>query len=269
MKIFVICSKVMLGKYVYTYLKQIFETKEINRDILDCSKINEYELEQKFLELNIKENDVVINCVGTIKPMVDKLGDLNAILVNSVFPHILANVCEKLNVKLIHPTTDCVYLGNKGNYTEKDVHDIQDVYGRSKSLGEPKNCMVIRTSIIGEETDSKRSLVEWIKSQQNKEANGFNNHLWNGITCLEWAKFVTYIIETNSFWVGTKHIFSPNIVNKYELLNLVNEIYNLNINVNEISANEPIDRTLNSIYSTKYEIPNLKVQIEEMKNFKL
>jgi dTDP-4-dehydrorhamnose reductase len=201
--------------------------------------------------------------------MVDKLGDLNAILVNSVFPHILANVCEKLNINLIHPTTDCVYIGNKGNYTEKDEHDIQDVYGRTKSLGEPKNCMVIRTSIIGEETDNKRSLVEWVKSQKNKEINGFNNHLWNGITCLEWVKFVSYIIETNSFWIGTKHIFSPNIVNKYELLNLINKIYNLNIIVKEISANETIDRTLNSIYSFNYEIPNLKIQIEEMKNFEI
>ena len=106
--------------------------------------------------LHVKSGDVIINCIGTIKPRVDSLGDLNAILVNSVFPRVLANVCETLGVNMIHPTTDCVYTGTKGSYDETDKYDVNDVYGMSKALGEPNNCTVIRTSIIGEEVGQTR-----------------------------------------------------------------------------------------------------------------
>ena len=121
MKVFVIGSTGMLGKYVSTYLKDYYDLVEINRKDIDVSSIKESELKSRFINLNINEGDVVINCVGAIKPRVDELGDLNAILVNSVFPRILANVCEEFKVKMIHPTTDCVYTGNKGNYSENNI----------------------------------------------------------------------------------------------------------------------------------------------------
>ena len=138
MKIFVIGSTGMLGKYVSTHLNDYYEVVEINRKEIDASLIKESELKARFLHLKINEGDVVINCAGTIKPRVDQLGDLNAVLVNSVFPRILANVCDYYKVKMIHPTTDCVYSGNKGSYSENDNYDVYDVYGMSKALGEPK-----------------------------------------------------------------------------------------------------------------------------------
>lgn len=259
----------MLGRYVSTYLKSEFETIELNRNELNCSSTSESDLTLLLKKYGAMENDVVINCVGTIKPMIDKLGDLNAILVNSVFPHILSSVCEKLSLKMIHPTTDCVFLGDKTMYSENDEHDIRDVYGRTKSLGEPKNCMVIRTSIIGEEINNKRSLVEWVKSQKDKNVNGFNNHFWNGITCLEWVKLVSHLIKNNIWWEGVRHISSPNVVTKFELLHILNEVYKLNLKIDEVSAKEPIDRTLTSLYKLDYTIPNLEIQIKEMRDFVL
>lgn len=267
MKIFIIGTNGMLGRYVNSYLKKKYTTIELNRDVLDCSKIDSKGLTKLLVSHNIEENDVIINCVGTIKPMIDKFGDLNAILVNSVFPRILSDVSEKLKVKLIHPTTDCVYNGKKGMYTELDEHDITDVYGRTKSLGEAKNCTIIRTSIIGEELINKRSLVEWVKSQKNNTINGYTNHLWNGITCLEWAKFVEFIINNDLFWNGVRHIYSPKVVNKAELVKMINDVYELNLTINEVVANESIDRTISSIHKKIYDIPHLYDQIKEMKNY--
>lgn len=269
MKIYILGSKGMLGKYVATFLNEYYTIVEVTRNDIDASNISEEELHSKLFHLGVNENDVIINCIGTIKPMVDSLGDLNAIKVNSVFPRVLANVCEKIKVKLIHPTTDCVFLGYKGLYTENDIHDITDIYGRTKSLGEPNNCTIIRTSIIGEEVNQGRSLVEWIKSNKNNTVFGFTNHKWNGVTCLEFAKICKKIIDSNNFWLGVRHIHS-NVVNKKELVEIISEIYDLNINVTPKETPIICDRSLSTIYPEilKFmEIPNIKDQIIEMKNF--
>jgi dTDP-4-dehydrorhamnose reductase len=267
MKILILGSKGMLGSYAFSYLSKFYEVKSINREILDASNCDELEIEKLLIQYSINSDDVVINCIGTIKPTVDLLGDLNAIKVNSVFPRMLSNVCEKLKINLIHPSTDCVFNGDKGNYDENYVHDVTDIYGRTKSLGEPTNCMILRTSIIGEEIENQRSLIEWIKSQKNQSVNGFTDHLWNGVTCLEWSKFVHYTIETKSFWVGVRHICSPNYVNKYELVKMISDSFNLNLSINKVKSNNSIDRTLSSIYKIEYQINDLKTQIKELQEY--
>lgn len=268
MRVFVIGSTGMLGKYVSTYLKNYYEIVEISRNDIDVSSIKEFELKEKFIHLKINSGDVVINCAGTIKPRVDQLGDLNAILVNSIFPRILANVCEYYDVKMIHPTTDCVYSGNKGDYSENDNYDVYDVYGMSKALGEPKNCTVIRTSIIGEEVNQGRSLIEWVKSEKNKTVYGFTNHFWNGVTCLEFAKICKKIIDKNMFWVGTKHLHS-NTLNKKELVELISNSFKLNVTVVERQTEKSCNRSLSTIYDdiSKFEIPTLEMQLNELKDF--
>lgn len=267
MKIYILGSKGMLGKYVTKYLSQNYSVFEINRDVIDASNQTEEQLNIKLKEIGLNKDDVIINCIGTIKPRVDQLGDLNAILVNSIFPRLLANVCEKNGWNMIHPTTDCVYSGKKGKYNENDKYDVDDVYGMSKAIGEPKNCTIIRTSIIGEEVNQHRSLVEWVKSQKNNKVNGFLNHFWNGITCLEWAKLVEKIIENKDFWKGTKHFISPTQVSKYELVKMLSNSYNLNIEINPINAESIVDRTLSTIFDEKYKIKELELQIIEMEQF--
>lgn len=269
MKIYVLGSRGMLGRYVTKYLSQQNEVVEINRDTIDASQQTEQSLELVLTNLGVKENDVIINCMGTIKPRVDQLGDLNAILVNSVFPRLLANVCEKNNWNMIHPTTDCVYSGNKGNYSEEDKYDVNDVYGMSKAMGEPNNCTVVRTSIIGEEVGQSRSLVEWVKSNAGKEVFGFTNHLWNGVTCLQFGKICETIITTNNYWKGIKHLHS-NTLNKKELVETISDVYNLNITVNAKETLIFCDRSISTIYEENlksFKIPSLKDQIIEMKNF--
>lgn len=270
MKILILGSSGMLGKYVSTYLK--IKYKDViclDRSIfqIDLSTNNQSIIH--VLQSNgINENDIVINCIGLIKPQVDKYGTTLSIVVNSLFPNLLADECFKIKAKMIHITTDCVFSGKKGDYIETDAHDVSDIYGRTKSLGEPGNCTVIRTSIIGEEISQKRSLVEWIKSSANKEINGFDDHFWNGLTCLQVAKIIDQMIKENNFWTGVKHIFS-NKVNKYDLVSMVNDIYNLNIKINKKKSGNYCDRSMSSIFLNNFNIPSLNNQIKEMKEFKL
>lgn len=268
--IIILGSSGMLGKYLFKYFNsKDYSVIGINRDVIDASKMTELRL-RAILEsdLKISGDDIIINCMGTIKPRVDALGDLNAIQVNSVFPRILANVCKDLGIKLIHPTTDCVYTGSKGSYNENDKYDVSDVYGMSKAMGEPNNCTVIRTSIIGEEVGQGRSLVEWVKSSANKTVNGFTNHYWNGVTCLQFAKICEEIINNNLFWDGIKHIHS-NTLNKLELVQTLSSVYGLNITVNPTETQYMCDRSMSTIHNTLdfIKIPTLEEQIKEMKDF--
>ena len=267
-EIIILGSSGMLGKYIWSYFdEKNYAATGVGRNTVDASNMTEERLRAIFeLELRLKAGDVVINCMGTIKPRVDELGDLNAILVNSAFPRILANVCKDMDVHLIHPTTDCVYTGSKGSYNENDKYDVSDVYGMSKAMGEPNNCTVIRTSIIGEEVGQGRSLVEWVKSEANNTVNGFTNHYWNGVTCLEFAKICETIIETNGYWDGIKHIHS-NTLNKQELVQTISDVYNLNITVTPMEPENGCDRSMSSIHDTGITVPTLEVQIKEMKEF--
>jgi dTDP-4-dehydrorhamnose reductase len=268
MKVFIFGSKGMLGRYVFKYLKQFYHVTEINRDQLHVTESVRTEVHSVLKKHEFQKGDVVINCIGTIKPRVDDLGTLNCLVTNSLFPHVLSELVKDLGGFLIHPTTDCVYEGTKGGYIETDSHDIKDIYGRSKSLGENNEDTLIRTSIIGEELINKRSLVEWVKSNKGGKINGFTNHYWNGITCLEFAKLCKRIIDDGNFWKGVKHIFS-NTVTKYELLQEINQTYELQIKINPILDKKEINRSLSTIFEIEYEITPIKEQILEMKNFQI
>ena len=268
-KIFVLGKSGMLGRYVFTYLKeQGYNVVGVGRSDIDASEPYSGNL-HKYVEDNMYDGDIVINCMGTIKPRVDELGDENAILVNSLFPRKLADICEQYSVKLIHPTTDCVYTGSKGDYNENDPYDVSDVYGMSKALGEPSNCTVIRTSIIGEEVGQGRSLVEWVKGNKGGNTNGYLNHYWNGVTCLQFGKIVETMIEKDLFWDGIKHLHSDKL-DKQQLSELINDSFNLGITITPVTVNTLVDRSMTTIYNdnlVKFNIPPLKVQIQEMAEF--
>ena len=191
------------------------------------------------------------------------------IQINTLFPHKLQEISNKYNYKFIHITTDCVFDGLKGNYIETDIHNESSIYGVSKSLGEPDDACIIRTSIIGEELLNKKSLLEWVISQKDKTIQGYTNYLWNGITCLTLAKMIKQIIETDSFWKGVRHIHSPNIVSKCDLCCYINQIYNLNININKFETQQPCNKSLTSLYKNNFNIDDIKSQILELNSFKL
>jgi len=261
MKVFVLGYRGMLGTYVSSYLKENgYDVVGLKRSDIDAADISN----NKTFHFGQQKDDVVINCMGTIKPQVDKLGTLNAIKVNSIFPHLLANACEEIGCKLIHITTDCVFSGNDGNYTEDSLHDCTDVYGKTKSLGEPSNCTVVRTSIIGEEFGTSRSLIEWVKSQDGKTVNGYLNHQWNGLTCLQVAKVFSDMITNKKYWSGVRHVYSPNSLNKYELVKSIAKAHELNVEVLPVDGPSKCDRTLSTVYTGEtFNIPEIITQLEE------
>jgi len=219
--------------------------------------------------LNLPKNiDYVINCIGIIKPFM--YNDIkNSILINSVFPHNVSNWCKNNNIKMIHITTDCVFSGLHGKYNELSYHDALDDYGKSKSLGEPKNkCMILRTSIIGEEIHKDASLISWTKSQKGKEVNGYLNHFWNGITTNEYAKICQKIIENNLYEEDLFHIHSKDTVSKYQMLHYFNKKFNLNLKINPYITNPICDRSLSTIKDLckKLDIPSVWEQINNLED---
>jgi dTDP-4-dehydrorhamnose reductase len=210
---------------------------------------------------DLPDVDYVINCIGVIKPNINK-SHANSVKINSLFPHQLAEYCEKTNKKLIHITTDCVFSGKDGNYNEQSLHDCLDFYGKSKSIGEPTNCMTIRTSIIGEEIHNNSSLIEWAKSMKGEAINGFTNHFWNGVTTNEYARLCDVIISNDYYEKGLFHVHS-NSVNKFELLTLLSNKFNLGLNITPYEFHTFCDRTMSSVkeLNSKLKVKTIQEQI--------
>lgn len=270
-KILLFGSTGMLGRYIYSYFKQNTNIEIV--DIyyrIDENLDNLENLENILTANNINSETCLINCIGLIPQRKNtNSSDKAYFLINSIFPHILWNICKKYNAKMIQPTTDCVFTGKNGSYIETDIHDETTSYGMSKSLGEPIGCTCIRTSIIGKEKFNKKSFLEWIISNNNNKINGWDNHMWNGITCLEYCLVINKIIHENLFWSGIRHIYSPTTKSKYELAIIISEVFELNIEINKLESDVKCDKTLYSIYDNLFEIKELYNQIKELKYFKL
>ena len=207
----------------------------------------------KALEKTFGRPTHIINAVGVVKPRIDETKSdsvLNAIKVNSLFPRSIGSYCEANEVHLIQIATDCVYSGSKGGYSEQDLHDPTDVYGKTKSLGEFSSDWItlIRCSIIGRENENRYSLVEWVNSQSaNSSVNGFTNHNWNGVTTKIFGMVSAGIIRNNIAPVGGVHLIPKDKVSKFDLVNLIkNELGRDDIEVKEFEANVVIDRTLST-----------------------
>lgn len=255
----------MLGSYVGKYLKQYYDIINLNKSDFNIENDSYDKLENiinKYYEKD--KNLTIINCAGIIPQKYSSDLLKSYFSVNSIFPYILSSLCDKYNINFIHITTDCVFDGLYGNYSINNKHSSDTIYGISKSLGEPCKATIIRTSIIGEEQFNKKSLLEWIIGNKNKSINGFDNHFWNGVTCLSLAKYIYHIIDQNLFWKGVKHIISKETVSKYQLCMFINEIYELNINILKHASDHPKNMTLiGEIISDK----TIYEQIKEQQNY--
>jgi dTDP-4-dehydrorhamnose reductase len=216
----------------------------------------------------IKEDtDFVINCAGIIRQIEDT--DVHNLLrVNGVFPWRLQDRCEQVGAKLIHASTDCVFSGKRGSYTELDKPDAIDFYGLSKSLGEPRDAMIIRTSIIGREIKTSRSLLEWAISHTNETIDGYIDHFWNGITSRAYAKACVKIMIDGLWSPGIHHVFSTSVT-KHDLLCKISNVYGLNLKVKPVKKHDvPVDMTLATMKSlcAFLAIPDIDTMLHELSN---
>ena len=209
--------------------------------------------------------DAVINCIGIVK-QVKEIGDpVEGIEINSLFPHKLSGICARNNCRLIHLSTDCVFSGIKGDYTEKDNPDPVDLYGRTKLLGEAVtgNVLTIRTSMIGRELATNHGLLEWFLSQEGKEVKGYKNAIFSGFTTRALSMALKEIIFKHPGLKGLYHVSSQPI-SKFDLLTLIKRKMGLNIGIIP-DEQFKCDRTLNSSkfrQETHYTPPSWENMIE-------
>ncbi len=189
--------------------------------------------------------NIVINCIGLIKQNSLAKNVLSTIPINTLLPHRLAQLCAMSSARLIHLSTDCVFSGSKGMYTEDDVPDAIDLYGRSKLLGEVDypHAITLRTSVIGHELEGTRSLISWFLSQQGT-VSGYTKAIFSGLPSVEIARLIRDHVIPRGDLHGLYHVSSEPI-NKFELLNLVAKSYGKKIVIHPDSQ-LIIDRSLDS-----------------------
>lgn len=211
--------------------------------------------------------EVVINAAGIIKQVSISQDVIQTLAINSVFPQRLAELSREYEFRFITVSTDCVFSGKKGNYTEADVPDADELYGISKFLGEAKdnNCLTIRTSLIGREIISSRSLVEWFLGNRGKTVKGYINAIYTGFPTIVLAEIISGIIVDHPELQNVYHV-STDAINKFELLSLLNKYYKTNVNI-EPFEDYVMDRSLDSSAfrrATGFSPPDWEQMIEQM-----
>jgi dTDP-4-dehydrorhamnose reductase len=201
--------------------------------------------------------DYLVNAIGLIKQMINEFDDKSLLLaqtLNSDFPRKLSLISSQKGIPIIQIGTDCVFSGERDNYTESDEYSPADVYGRTKVDGEieSSDAMTIRASIVGKEMASNNSLLNWVLSQPiNSRINGFTNHFWNGVTTLAFSKVVNGVIENNLYSPGVTHLVPRDFVSKRDLLSIIaKEFHREDLIIEDYLSAQPINRTLATIHST-------------------
>jgi len=214
--------------------------------------------------------DIVVNCVGLVKQEAAAEDPLAIIPINSIFPHRLSRLCGLINARLIHISTDCVFSGDRGLYSEDQAPDAKDLYGKSKYLGEVSvgDVITVRTSIIGHELFSSNGLVEWFLSEE-MECRGYTNAIFSGLPTIVLADIIRRVVIPASNLRGVYHVGAAPI-SKYALLVLIAAQYGKDINIIK-DDHLKIDRSLKTELfeqATGYKSPEWPALIEIMHSTK-
>lgn len=211
--------------------------------------------------------DLVVNAVGVVKQLETAADPLVTVPINTLLPHRLNALCGLAGARLVHVSTDCVFTGAKGGYTEDDVPDALDLYGVSKRLGEVggPHALTLRTSIIGRELRTRHALVDWFLHAP-QTVSGYRRAVFSGLTTVELAKVVRDVVIPRPELTGVRHL-SVDPINKFDLLTLINQTYGAGRTINPDDT-LVIDRSLNSDRfrsATGYRPPAWPEMLEEMR----
>jgi len=226
-----------------TGMKKLFPADILARFLPDSVDVNHFDSIVR--ALSSFRPDVVINCIGIIKQLPLADDPLTAIAINALLPHRISLISQTAGARLIHISTDCVFDGKKGMYTENDQSNAEDLYGRTKFLGEVAypHCLTLRTSIIGHELKGGYGLIEWFLTQ-NQKVRGFRKAIYSGFPTIELARIIHNYVLPNPELKGVYQV-SSEPVSKYDLLRLVAEQYGKDIEI-EPYDDFVQDRSLNS-----------------------
>ncbi|MBP4137811.1 dTDP-4-dehydrorhamnose reductase family protein [Flavobacterium geliluteum] len=249
-----------LGEYDLYGIARNFESTDKTFN-LDVSNIEEL---KKIIDSNF---DIIINCIGILNKDAEDNPD-KAIWFNSYFPHLLESLTKNTKTKVISISTDCVFSGKKGNYTESDVRDGEGFYAMSKAMGEIENekDLTIRTSIIGPELNNNGiGLFHWFM-QQKEGVNGYSQAFWSGITTIELAKVIHQAILQDI--KGLIIVAGKNKIDKYSLLKLFNRIFRNDALIVSENSKYKVDKSMKSLRTDfDYSVPSYEEMILEMKQW--
>ena len=217
--------------------------------------------------LAVASPDVIVNAVGVVKQRREAERATSTIAVNALLPHRLADRCVAAGTRLIHVSTDCVFSGSRGSYTEADVPDARDLYGRSKLLGEVARpgCLTLRTSMVGREIGSSHGLVEWFLSHRGETVPGYTRARFSGLTTIELARLIATLVQSDHDLAGLWHVAGEPIA-KYDLLSMVNDQFRLGSTL-EADDSFVCDRTLDAsrfMNATGYRPPTWAEMVAEL-----
>lgn len=267
-KILILGSKGMAGHVIYFYLKNQNKYEIVNlsfKDKLDENSLLVDVTDSVKLKSIILENNpnIIINCVGILIKGANQNPE-TAILVNSYLPHFLKSIADEIDSKLIHISTDCVFSGKIGNYSENSFRDADDIYGRTKALGEISNNkhLTLRTSIIGPELKNNgEGLLHWLLNSVG-EVSGFTNMIWSGITTLELAKAIEFSIINNH--TGLLHVTNGIPISKFDLLCLMKETWHkTDLKILPIS-NKDVDKSLLVSTKVEFNVPSYNIMLSQL-----
>lgn len=272
-KILVLGASGMAGHVVYTYLTensthQIIGTTNSTSFGDDTIELDIFNIEKLESTLKQYQPDVVINCVGMLirgsKQYPDK-----TIYCNAYFPHLLKRLINESGGELIHISTDCVFSGKDGGYTENSFKDAVDLYGMSKSLGEINDDinLTIRTSIIGPELkEYGEGLFHWFINQKGS-VTGFKSNYWSGVTTLELAKFLKWALDKKIS--GLYHLTNSQPISKFDLLNTFKDVYSKNVIINDDKDYVCNKSFINTNKLVDYSVVGYSQMLDEQKIFML
>ena len=238
----------VLSNFNHEIIVSIREQRDLTKQSFSSQVnvfFNDFLKENVFTFLDRVNPDVIINAIGiTIRRGVNDHVS-NAIYINSYFPHQLANWAGIHNKRLIHFSTDCVFSGSEGSYSEDTNPNALDYYGKTKGLGEvfSKNSLTLRSSMIGPELFNKTELFEWVINNKEKEINGFSRVMYSGVTTVYMARLVADLIQNYKNLNGIYNLAS-NPISKFELLHLINSNFDLGLVINKdqnIVSNKTLD----------------------------
>jgi dTDP-4-dehydrorhamnose reductase len=213
--------------------------------------------------------EFIVNCIGIIRQRKEAEAHIPSITLNSLLPHLLADWASAWSGRVIHFSTDCVFSGRRGDYTEDDLPDAEDLYGKSKYLGEVAvaNALTLRTSIIGRELAFFKSLLEWFLSQTGGEIRGYRKVIYSGVTTNYISDLVGRIIEEYPALSGLYQVTSPKI-SKHDLLCMIRDAYGLNIRIvpydDEVSDRSMIGEKF--LAATGYRQPTWPELVDQLVN---
>jgi dTDP-4-dehydrorhamnose reductase len=243
------------------------QTAHFQSGVRFVSALDAQNLDSVERSLDLATPDAVVNCIGVIKQRPESNDPLESIAINALFPHRLASLCRKRDIRLLHVSTDCVFSGSRGNYTEDDQSDANDLYGRTKYLGEVsgQGCLTVRTSIIGRELGTQFGLLEWLRSMRGGTVRGYSNAVFSGLTTQSLAAIIATVLDRHTELEGLYQIASEPI-SKLDLLQMLNKELRLEVVIRP-DETVVVDRSLNGsrfLARTGIHVPSWPEMVDQL-----